>query len=391
MRDIFTLVKRQRKSQMKLQPITNTPKNINTQSDCKTGCNPHARNSLAMKNNNIRPVAFRGLGTKVGDSIIKIMDAIAAGGLAASFMSQDFFGLCLPRTIAGLFVGRDGEKYNWKNALEEALREFITGPSMFLIPIGCLGLMTKYIGGASTIAVNSIRELGDVFSLTVSNLRSNKHITETGDLNISDKEVKRNFYENVFEQIRRNNGFPEEINGKKFSEVYAQRAIELDDYSLKGRRLKWFIDKQVRQDNKTYKQKLSQIVRDIAEINKGVINPSDNPLKVRISNEFVVNGLKPLEKNPGLEIEKIIKRIDVYANDAITSLRKYLQKAKTAENLRDITERFNTSRIGARVLANVAITAFVAGFSVIIPKLYMVNKTNPKTEALKQNLGGANV
>lgn len=361
---------------MKLQPTTHSIKNTNRHYD-SINC--------------ARPLSFNGLREKTGNGIIKIMDAIAAGGLAASFMSQDFFGLCLPRTIAGLFVGRDGEKYNWRNSLEEALREFITGPSMFLIPIGCLGLMTKYVGGASTLAVDSIRELGDVFSSTVSSLRSNKNITQDGTLNLSDKDIKKKFYEDVFEQIRRGNGFPEYINDGKFGEVFAKRAMELDKYSIKGKRLKWFYDKQVRDDNRIYKQKLSQIIKDIGEINKGVIESSANPLKVKISNEPLISSKQPyIRENPGLEIEKIIKRINIYANDAIPNLRKILNKTGSPKNIHDFIERFNLGRIGARIMANVAITVFVAGFSAIIPKLYMVNKTNPKTDALKQNTGGIN-
>ena len=65
-----------------------------------------------------------------------------------------------------------------------------------------------------------------------------------------------------------------------------------------------------------------------------------------------------------------------------------LKKTGNPEGLLQFTRHFNTRRIGARVLANIGITAFVAGFSMIVPKIYMISKTNPKTDALKHQQGG---
>jgi len=326
--------------------------------------------------------SFKGMGSSLGDAVIKTMDAIAMGGLAASFMSQDFFGLCLPRTIAGLFVGRDGEKYNYKNALEEALREFITGPSMFLIPIACLGFIAKYLGGAATLTVSSIKDFGSMYKEVLSQMCAEGKINKEVSGAISAANIKETFYKRVFTQIRMNNNLPEKIDGEKFEDVFTKRVLELEQYSIRGRRFGWLFNSGVREDNATYKRQLAQIVKDIAELNKRVLNPSDDPLNVK------VRITKSKNKSTTLSIEKVIKRIEVYAADAVLNLKDTVRKSGMPKNISDFVENFNLNRIGKRIMGNIAITAFVAGFMLIIPKLYQVSDTNPKTDVLKQKFGG---
>ena len=88
------------------------------------------------------------------------MDFIEAGGYAASFILQDGIGFITPRVGKGLLRGgkekrdengnvitdKDGKpqrELNWKLAQKEFLREMITGPSAFLIPLGMLSVINK--------------------------------------------------------------------------------------------------------------------------------------------------------------------------------------------------------------------------------------------------------
>ena len=71
-----------------------------------------------------------------GDIAVATMDFVDRGGLFASFTIQDMLGTNFPRTYVGLNRNKDVTgKYNFKEASEVALREFMTGPSMFIIPM----------------------------------------------------------------------------------------------------------------------------------------------------------------------------------------------------------------------------------------------------------------
>ena len=90
--------------------------------------------------------------------VVTVTDAIARGGFAAVFISQDGIGMIGPRIWEGLNRGRKREKdpetgeetgkkigpYNWTFARREGIREVLSGPSAFLIPAGMLILIKKY-------------------------------------------------------------------------------------------------------------------------------------------------------------------------------------------------------------------------------------------------------
>src|ERR1035437_67005 len=107
---------------------------------------------------------FKGLDSVV----ITTMDAIERGGTFASFVTQDFLGAILPRPLAGLTRNKKENqgKVNTKFALKEVIREFITGPSMFIIPMGILHVTKKYVGKSLDVPANFIKGLGDIFKDT---------------------------------------------------------------------------------------------------------------------------------------------------------------------------------------------------------------------------------
>ena len=103
--------------------------------------------------------------------VVMLMDAIDKGGFAASFIAQDGIGMVAPRIYEGLNRNRkedeNGKKtgpLNWEFARREGIREILSGPSAFLIPLGILTLIKKFSGTANNVHVNHIEALGQNFA-----------------------------------------------------------------------------------------------------------------------------------------------------------------------------------------------------------------------------------
>lgn len=116
-----------------------------------------------------KSVSFQGAGG--ANPIVGLMDFIEAGGYAASFILQDGLGFIAPRVGKGLVRGGKEKKdengntildkngkpqheLNWAYARKEALREIITGPSAFVIPMGMLAVINKYFGSGNNVKLN---------------------------------------------------------------------------------------------------------------------------------------------------------------------------------------------------------------------------------------------
>jgi len=127
----------------------------------------------ALKNNPpSASVTFKGIDPTT--CMIDFWAAIARGGLAASFTVQDMLGTNFPRTFAALDRNKDiTGKNNYKAAVEVAIREFTTGPSMFVIPALVLAGATRFssfAGEANRVSKDNIAIFSDIMKGTMSNL-----------------------------------------------------------------------------------------------------------------------------------------------------------------------------------------------------------------------------
>ena len=149
-------------------------------------------------------VAFKGN----VNPIVGLMDFIDKGGYPAAFIIQDGLGFIAPRVGKGVLRGsvqkdEDGNpildenghkirKYNWEYARKEGIREVITGPSAFLIPLGLLALVKKYFGSANNVKLNYINSFSKPF---VEFLEDNSNALDSAKAN------KSQFYKKVFEDV----------------------------------------------------------------------------------------------------------------------------------------------------------------------------------------------
>lgn len=325
--------------------------------------------------------------------VVTVMDAIDKGGFAASFIAQDGIGMVAPRIYEGLNRNRqtdeNGKKtgpLNWEFARREGIREILSGPSAFLIPLGILTIIKKASGTANNVHVNHINILGKNFSdFAVKNPTQLKNPAE----------FKKGYYAQVFENIF-NNSTDKSFNVKEKAQHFADKLVEAET-------------KRANKDRKGAGKIQSELIEEYMKIRKQFASPSSDELGVILKSE---------EKNKTVNsnIKRIIQSLSDYSGDALAKTNKYIssQSGHTAEelakdgSLAKYVKNFNLHRAGTRVLSNFGMWGAVVAFYTLIPKLYNMglkhdpglkglesedkaDNTVPKTKVKDENKKGKDV
>ena len=325
--------------------------------------------------------------------VVTVMDAIDKGGFAASFIAQDGIGMVAPRIYEGLNRNRqtdeNGKKtgpLNWEFARREGIREILSGPSAFLIPLGILTIIKKASGTANNVHVDHINILGKNFSdFAVKNPTQLKNPAE----------FKKGYYAQVFENIF-NNSTDKNFNVKEKAQHFADKLVEAET-------------KRVNKDRKGAGKIQSELIEEYMKIRKQFASPSSDELGVILKSE---------EKNKTVNsnIKRIIQSLSDYSGDALAKTNKYIssQSGHTAEelakdgSLAKYVKNFNLHRAGTRVLSNFGMWGAVVAFYTLIPKLYNMglkhdpglkglesedkaDNTVPKTKVKDENKKGKDV
>lgn len=293
--------------------------------------------------------------------VVTLMDTIDKGGFMASFIAQDGIGMVAPRIYEGLNRNRERDEngkrtgpLNWEFARREGIREILSGPSAYFIPLGLLTLIKKYSGSANNVHADHINTLGRHFAEYVSNNKAQ----------LADKKVfKTGYYTQVFENLLSNstdgrltgNGLKEEA--KKF----AENIVEIEKLKQNGKK-------------KEAKDLTRRIVSHYIDIRKANSEASTNTAStVMKSGENVLNS----------DIKRMIPSLVDYTNDALEKTGKYVKQNATGD-IKEFIKNFNKHRIGTRVLSNLGMWGSVVGFYMLIPKLYNLGlKHDPGLKGLE--------
>ncbi len=371
---------------MKVRSVDTTI--INNAEGSRNAASPNAAVSKASNNS----PSFRGLDPTT--SLINFWAAIARGGLAASFTVQDMLGTNFPRTFAALDRNKDiTGKNNYKAAVEVAIREFTTGPSMFIIPALVLAGASRYSGSANKVPVDNIAIFSDIMKGTINNLSENKfkdvdfkalskeELTEAG------MQIKKTFYKDVFESI--------------FSQFDNTAGINTDEYVELMLKV---------EDSNTPKRNFFMSMFNKKVMKNGVPVDSKDEILSQLSTKFVADkkshtkdwgnflSAKIIPDAKPLNISAIADDMKNFSNDfAKQYISAQGKDIKTGSRvlIEKFVNNFRDSRIGSRFITNVVMVVATGLFMSIIPKLYTRSKTNPETEAIyaqvnKQRQGAAN-
>ena len=152
--------------------------------------NHNAENNKSYANSRRNNVAFG----SAADIMLATMDGIERGGFAASFVAQDFLGMAAPRTIKGLTRNSDTTgKKNTAYATSVAIREILSGPSLFIIPSAILWGAAKFFGPANRVKFDYIKGIGDQFN----DYAKGKSAESLGQT----EAVKKGFYKEAFKNM----------------------------------------------------------------------------------------------------------------------------------------------------------------------------------------------
>ncbi len=372
---------------MKVRSV-NTTIIDNNAAECQNTAPLHA--STANKNAN--SLSFMGVDPTT--CLIDFWAAIARGGLAASFTVQDMLGTNFPRTFAALDRNKDiTGKNNYKAAVEVAIREFTTGPSMFIIPALVLAGVSRYSGTANKVPVDNIAIFSDIMRGTVNNLNDNKFkdvdfkALSAEELKDAGTQIKRTFYKDVFDNIFSQYENASDINTREYVDLMMK--AESPDVPKRNFFMSMF-NKKAMKDGVPVDAKdeiLSKLSAKFVEDKKSHTQGWGDFLTAKI-----VPDAKPVK------INDIVDDMKNYSNDFI---KRYIQtqekdiKAGSKFIADKFVDNFRDSRIGSRFITNVMMVVATGLFMSIIPKLYTRNKTNPETDAIyaqvnKQRQGATN-
>lgn len=353
---------------MSVKPIIPSINSNNNKVQIKN--NSSSSNNLQKKN-----VSFRGGSPNI---IVGMMDAIEAGGYPASFIIQDGLGFITPRVGKGLVrdahdkkdengnvvLGKDGKpvrQLNWALARKEFLREIITGPSAFVIPLAMLHVIKKHFGRGNNVKLNYIDGFQKPFTEFAQN---NTDAIKNGTAN------KAIFYKKIFSnaiETSINSVLPD--SAKLTADEISKTANNLTAKQIQIEKIK--ADKTL--DKKAKKEALSKIgsvVDDFMKLKKGKIGGAVDEMAVQFaaSNGKVKTG----------SIGEMVNAMSDYFDDAVKNTHEELKKGLKSENIESFVKKLTNRKMGSRILTNLGIFGAVAAFYTQIPKLYNMGlKGNP--------------
>lgn len=300
--------------------------------------------------------------------VVTLMDAIDKGGFAASFIAQDGIGMVAPRIYEGLNRNRKKDEHghktgplNWEFARREGVREILSGPSAFLIPMGIMAVIKKTSGAANNVHVDHINALGQNFA---------QYALEHKDEIADSSKFKKGFYKQIFENTLKESttGLDDSQLAKK-AEEYADKLVNVETKRAAG-------GKENRDAAKTL---YGELVEDYMKLRKQHAAPSVNEYDA----ELKLAGKSNLRTN----IERLTQSLTEYSDDALDKTNKYMKKfaEATPEQIKEFAQSFSVKRAGTRVFSNVGMWAAVVAFYTIIPKLYNMGlKHDPGLKGLEE-------
>lgn len=310
---------------------------VNSQRQLKRNINNNKNTNFNVNINNQKQQnpSFKG---GLDGFCLGLANLIENGGLLVSFTLQDMLGTNLPRPIMGLMRNskeNNGEK-NTKFAAKELVREMLTGPSMFLIPMGLLKLGKPVLGETIDVPRAQIKALGDIHA--------------ANPLNAAGQTLsKKEFYQNAFTEIIK--------NAKSEPQATEETIKKAGEFAEK-------LATSLAKDKKSKSKAIGELADDFVGIAK-------QHAKDAAHTDFTI---AKLSQTTAVPFKDGVKSIMAYADDVVGKV-----KGQDAGKLSEAIKKVANNKSLVRVGVNVGMYAAVIAFLKIIPKLY--NKAEGKGNA----------
>lgn len=291
-----------------------------------------------------------------------VMNWIENGGFLVLFLIQDFFGMTVPRSVAGFL--RDKEvtgHYNIQEGFEVLGREGLTGPCMMAVAPISLYLAAK-CGKATSINSELIKHYGNSLREMVTAPDFDRALLKNPE------KFKKEFYTKNLQQILENTLGKENVT--KESVEYIMTQLNHIEKIPEGTKLSKFMGK-----SKYKAECLTNISEHISNI------------KYSTSSDLEMLDKLQLGKNKGEKVFSVKNALDgmmKYADDAITANKK-LEKLDSV-----MAETLKNKALGKRVLTTVSMIAATLGVLSVLPKIYARSNTAPGARKNFEQIDTAN-
>lgn len=317
---------------MKVQPLNYTK--------------PYQKNNVSAENNrnnnkNSKP--------SFGNFLVSYSNMLENGGFIAEFLSVDTLGMMTPRTVQGFFRNHDKLGHlNYKAGREEAVREILSGPAYYYVPLVILTAAGMLFGRTARVNSEVLKNLHKVM----------KNVT--GDIKNAPA-FKQNFVQNIMDDAFK--GFTNEREniqeiGRIFNEIVENRKSPAN---IK----EWFngLFKKNTKDGFSFKKSAQKAEELLTSVNKANGKNLDNTTVINVAGE-------------NYKLSHFIKDVSNYLDDFTA------KAAKTKDNRDTFIDKFHKRALTLKHTANVLALSGLSAFLIIIPKLYKTGEEFPGMEGL---------
>jgi len=323
---------------------------------------PQQQNSLkcgTAKSN----VSFGGIATFAKNKSAWIFNKIDAGDFFVEFLIVDSLSMITPRTLVGLSRDHDKTgKWNLKAGAEEALRECLSGPSMFLIPMAVLQVV-KTFNPASKMNYNSL----DLFTDKMYKINDE---ASSSEMLKDSKQIRKVLADKLFDDAFGKHDLTDRADLKKKFNELINKATEVKDRPII--------------QTKEYKQALAEFENHVALINNS--NKKAPPVNSKT--------LKLTEQ--GLSASDLFSDFRHYSMDIIEKIGKKVSGTDFKSTVKNTLDVLKKNRSNVKLATGLAGFMAIGAFLIYLPKLCQVSKTSPAMESAKRaqeeagKKGGAN-
>ncbi len=306
--------------------------------------------SLNYKNN----IPFKG-GV---DCLVNFWQFVDNGGRALQFTVEDMFGTNFPRTYKGAMAGyKYTGKINVPALLQEAIREFLTGPIMCITPVAVLA-MAKKSGKTVNTHIENIENLSYLMKQAVQSKNS-----------IGQDDFLRTVIKDLITKTSAKEANSEDVEELlKAINKYVNEANILNNKELLKKTGK-----------KTAKANIATAMENLQNVFESIIKRTKENYK---NTDFTQ--VKYTINESGKQGSTSFKNYIEYINSYIQDFTKRYSKDGIINATQDNISKFKSSFMGKRILTFASMFAITGILMSFIPKVYTLasGRINPNATAI---------
>ncbi len=306
--------------------------------------------------NNIRPYTIQNNGynnnnrknnPSFGNLATGFATFLENNGFLAEFLSIDTTGMMVPRTAQGYCRNRKELGHlNYKAGREEMVRELLSGPAFFYVPMAVIAGSGILNGKAAKVEVPVLDNFGTLMKKTTVDMK-NAAVT------------KENFVNTVINEAFNPQEYTKERNlVDRLKELMLQTVEDKPaEEGIIGKVKAYFVHSK---EKKAARKEAVEILTQLNKANGKFVDGADTIMTAGKTHN-----------------------ISQFMNDMSNYLSGFTKKAaRTSEATTTFIENFHKSTRNLRYATNIAAIAALSAFLTIIPKIYQTGKDFPGKDGL---------